>query len=94
MAATAAGSYSAAMAGHYLVEQANGPAWHDTRAWREQAGSDQHATFMDALAAEGFIFLGGPIGEGDGDNALLISTRMTRRQSAPGWLPTRGPASC
>jgi uncharacterized protein YciI len=27
---------------------------------------------MDALAEEGFVVLGGPIGEGDGDNALMI----------------------
>jgi uncharacterized protein YciI len=27
---------------------------------------------MDALAEEGVVVLGGPIGEGDGDNALLI----------------------
>ena len=28
--------------------------------------------FMDALAAEGFVMLGGPVGEGDGENVLLI----------------------
>ena len=27
---------------------------------------------MDALAAEGFVVLGGPVGEGDGDYALLV----------------------
>jgi hypothetical protein len=27
---------------------------------------------MDALAEEGFVVLGGPIGEGDGDTVLLI----------------------
>jgi hypothetical protein len=27
---------------------------------------------MDRLADEGFVVLGGPIGEGDGENALLI----------------------
>jgi hypothetical protein len=27
---------------------------------------------MDALAEEGFVVLGGPIGGDDGDNALLI----------------------
>ena len=27
---------------------------------------------MDLLAEEGFIILGGPIGEGDGENALLV----------------------
>jgi hypothetical protein len=27
---------------------------------------------MDALAAEGFVLLGRPIGEGEGDGALLV----------------------
>jgi hypothetical protein len=27
---------------------------------------------MDALAEEGFVVLGGPIGEGDGENVLLV----------------------
>jgi hypothetical protein len=31
---------------------------------REQAGWDDHAAFMDGLVAEGFILLGGPLGEG------------------------------
>jgi uncharacterized protein YciI len=61
-----------AMADYYLVEQAKGPAWDHSRARREQARWDQHAMFMDTLADEGFIFLCGPIGEGNGDDALLI----------------------
>ena len=32
---------------------------------REQDGWDDHAAFMDALAEEGFVVLGGPLGEGD-----------------------------
>ncbi len=27
---------------------------------------------MDALSEQGFVVLGGPVGEGDGDNALLV----------------------
>ena len=27
---------------------------------------------MDALAEQGFVVLAGPIGEGDGDNALMV----------------------
>jgi hypothetical protein len=27
---------------------------------------------MDGLAGEGFVALGGPIGEGDGENTLLV----------------------
>jgi uncharacterized protein YciI len=60
------------MADYYLVERAKGPAWDHSLGRREQAGWDEHAAFMDALAAEGSVVLGGPIGEGDGDNVLLV----------------------
>jgi uncharacterized protein YciI len=60
------------MADYYLVERAKGPAWDHTRERRQQAGWDEHAAFMDALVEEGFIVLGGPIGEGDGDNTLVV----------------------
>jgi len=60
------------MADYYLVTRAKGPAWDDARGRREQAGWAEHAAFMDALAAEGVVVLGGPVGEGDGDYALLV----------------------
>lgn len=33
---------------------------------------DAHAVFMDALVEEEVVVLGGPIGEGDGENSLLV----------------------
>jgi uncharacterized protein YciI len=60
------------VADYYLVELSKGPAWDRSRGRREQVGWDEHATFMDALAEEGFIILGGPIGEGEGENVLHI----------------------
>jgi uncharacterized protein YciI len=60
------------MADYFLVERGKGPRWKHARARREQEGWDEHARFMDALVGEGFIVLGGPIGEGDGENTLLI----------------------
>jgi uncharacterized protein YciI len=57
---------------YYLVERAKGPAWDHSKPRREQKGWDEHAAFMDALAEEGVVVLGGPVGEGDGDNALLV----------------------
>jgi uncharacterized protein YciI len=60
------------VADYFLVERAKGPAWDHKRSRREQEGWDAHAQFMDALAEGGFVILGGPIGEGDGENALLI----------------------
>ncbi len=57
---------------YFLVERAKGPAWDHSRLRREQQGWQEHAAFMDLLTEEGFIILGGPIGEGDGENALLV----------------------
>ena len=60
------------MADYYLVERAKGPAWDHSKQRREQAGWDEHAAFMDALTEEGVVILGGPIGEGDGENTLAV----------------------
>jgi uncharacterized protein YciI len=60
------------VADYYLVELARGPAWDHSRRRREQAGWDEHAAFMDGLTEEGVVILGGPVGEGDGENVLLV----------------------
>jgi uncharacterized protein YciI len=57
---------------HFLVENAKGPAYDHAVPRREQKGWDEHAAFMDALVEDGFVELGGPIGEGDGENTLLV----------------------
>ena len=61
------------MPDYFLVERGQGPDWDRSRGRREQDGWAEHAAFMDALVEDGFIVLGGPIGEGDeGDNTLLV----------------------
>jgi len=57
---------------YFLVNRAHGRSWDTSRLRREQDGWDAHAAFMDELVAEGFIVLGGPVGEGDGHSALLV----------------------
>ena len=57
---------------YFLVKRAHGGSWDPTRLRREQQGWDAHAAFMDGLVEDGFIVLGGPVGEGDGDYALLV----------------------
>lgn len=47
-----------------------GPAWDGSRSMREQDAWDEHAVFMDALARDGFVFLGGP--QGAGARTLLV----------------------
>jgi len=48
---------------YFLVTRAWGPAWDASRPRREQDGWDEHAAFMDRLVEEGFVILGGPVGE-------------------------------
>ena len=50
---------------YFAVTRERGPSWDGSRPMREQDGWDGHARFMDALAEEGFIAFGGPLGEGD-----------------------------
>src|SRR3954471_13572416 len=57
---------------YVLVKRAHGPSWDDARLRREQGGWDEHAAFMDALVEQGFIVLGGPVGEGDGHSTLIV----------------------
>jgi uncharacterized protein len=57
---------------YFLVKRAHGTSWDSSRMRREQQGWDEHAAFMDELVSEGFIVLGGPVGEGDGHSALLV----------------------
>ena len=49
----------------FAVIRERGPAWDHGRPMREQNRWPEHATFMDALAEEGFIAAGGPLGDGD-----------------------------
>ena len=56
----------------FIVVEAKGPSWDSSKLRRAQAQWDEHAEFMDKLTADGFVVLGGPLGEGDGDDALLV----------------------
>jgi uncharacterized protein YciI len=65
------------MADVYLVTRVRGPAWDWNRRLRAQGGWVEHAAFMDGLADEGFVVLGGPVGEGDGDSFLFVVAAAT-----------------
>lgn len=58
------GQYAPAMA-HFAVRLVHGPGWDSARPIREQDGWDEHAAFMDGLVDDGFIILGGPVGNGE-----------------------------
>ena len=47
----------------FAVVRSRGPAWDDTRSMEEQAEWAAHAAFMNGLAGEGFVAVGGPLEE-------------------------------
>ena len=49
---------------NFAVRLVHGPGWDMSRGIREQDGWDAHAAFMDGLVDEGFLILGGPVGDG------------------------------
>ena len=49
---------------HFAVRLVHGPGWDSSRPVREQDAWDEHAAFMDGLVDNGFVILGGPVGDG------------------------------
>jgi uncharacterized protein YciI len=58
------GPYAADMA-NFAVRLVHGPGWDASRQIRDQQGWAGHAAFMDGLVDDGFIILGGPVGDGE-----------------------------
>lgn len=55
----------------FAVTLKKGSGWNPNESMRSQACWDEHAELMDRWTADGFILLGGPVGEGE-DEILLI----------------------
>ena len=56
---------------HFMVIRTRGPGWQDSRTLEGQDDWAGHASFMNALAKEGFVILGGPL-EGASDVLLIV----------------------
>lgn len=56
---------------YFVVVRERGPGWDWSIPMRRQAKWDAHAAFMDALASEGFILAGGPLGGEDDARRVL-----------------------
>ena len=74
----------------FVLTMINGPEYDRSRPRREQRGWDEHAAFMDRLLAEGFVVLGGPIG--DGEKVMLVveaadEEEVRRRLGPDPWAP-------
>lgn len=57
---------------YHLVRVQCGPAWDLNRPRREQAGWAEHAAYMDRLTEHGVVVLGGPVGDVDTGDAVLV----------------------
>jgi uncharacterized protein YciI len=79
--------------GYFLVTEVPGPEWAHARPRREQDGWDEHAAFVDALAAEGVVVFGGPVGNPDNGPTLLVfragsEDEIRRRLADDPWMDT------
>jgi len=59
------------MAQLFAVIRTRGPAWQGSQPLEGQPDWAGHASFMNALAKEGFVVLGGPL-EGTADTLLIV----------------------
>jgi uncharacterized protein YciI len=48
---------------NFALTLVHGPGWDESLGIREQPAWEAHAAFMDRLVEEGFILLGGPLGD-------------------------------
>jgi uncharacterized protein YciI len=51
------------MAMFHVLLLRSGPEWNPARPLEEQSGWPEHASFMNGLVDEGFVVLGGPLGD-------------------------------
>lgn len=56
----------------FVVVHEQGPGWVEGRPMREQPGWTAHAAFMNALEAERWVVLGGPLRGGRRHRAMLV----------------------
>jgi len=74
----------------FALTMNHGPHWDDSRGIREQRAWDEHAAFMDGLVDEGFVILGGPIGDGKQTMLVIEATdeiEVRQRLGEDPWAP-------
>ena len=57
---------------YYTVLRERGENWDARLPMRQQEQWEEHAAFMDALADDGFVILGGPLGDGEEKFLFII----------------------
>jgi uncharacterized protein YciI len=83
---------------YYVLIRERGAAWDWSVPMRRQREWEAHAAFMDALANEGFIIAGGPLG-GEDDAARVLhivnaseevdESAIEARMASDPWTPMR-----
>jgi uncharacterized protein len=63
---------------YFVVTRERGAAWNDALSMPEQRHWAEHAAFMNALADDGFVVLGGPI---SGTRRFLLIVRAESEQA-------------
>ena len=74
----------------FALTMIHGPRWDDSRGIREQRAWDEHAAFMDGLVDDGFVILGGPIGDGKQTMLVIEATdelEVKQRLGEDPWAP-------
>jgi uncharacterized protein YciI len=78
---------------YFIVRRGRGPAWNTAVPMRAQALWAEHAAFMNALAADGFVVLGGPVGTGEEEFLFVIDSpsedAIRARLAADPWSELR-----
>ena len=78
---------------YFVVTELPGPEWDRSRPRRQQDGWDEHAAYVDGLAAEGVLVLGGPVGDPEYGPALLVfaaesEDEVRERLATDPWMDT------
>jgi len=76
----------------FAVILENGPGFDQGKPRREQQLWDEHGAFMDSLVEDGFVLLGGPLGDVDRDRVLLVidaadEAEIVDRLADDPWTP-------
>ena len=76
---------------YYAVTRERGENWDARLSMRQQTKWDEHAAFMDALRDDGFVVLGGPLGDEERAFLLIIHAESEQeihlRLADDPWTP-------
>jgi uncharacterized protein len=73
---------------NFALTLVHGPGWAGQRPIRAQRLWEEHAAFMDGLVKDGFIVLGGPLGNGERTLHVVQATdeeEIRRRVAEDPW---------